>query len=133
MDTTLHLEMNLTAAIVGLVHNEPSILLSFETHPHEQSLPSGRFEPLQHRTLERALRDFVQAQTGETLGYVEQLYTFGDRGRHAMPGDKGAHVVSVGYLALVRPSLSKATKSFGFAPCYRSFPWEDWRQGRPPI
>ena len=44
------------------------------------------------------MREWVKRQTGLDLGYVEQLYTFGDRGRHAEPG--GAHTLSVGYLAL---------------------------------
>ena len=41
-------------------------------------------------------------QTALKLGHVEQLYTFGDRGRHTVPGDTGPHLVSVGYLALTR-------------------------------
>ena len=69
--------------------------------PAEESrdaLPFGPFAPRAHRTLEIGLREWVERQTGIELGYVEQLYTFGDRGRHAEPG--GAHTLSVGYLAL---------------------------------
>ena len=29
------------------------------------------------------LREWVEEQTGLSLGYIEQLYSFGDRGRHA--------------------------------------------------
>ena len=50
------------------------------------------------------LRAFVAEQTALKLGYVEQLYTFGDRGRHTERGDAGPHLVSVGYLALTRSS-----------------------------
>lgn len=71
-------------------------------------------------------------QTGAPLGYVEQLYTFGDRGRHARAGDRDPHVVSIGYLALTRIGDGRAA-----AGAWRSwhdfFPWEDWRRGRPEI
>ena len=49
-------------------------------------LPFGPFDPLAHRTFEIGLRAWVEAQTGLAVGYVEQLYTFGDRGRHARAG-----------------------------------------------
>ncbi|HEY4891276.1 MAG TPA: NAD regulator, partial [Reyranella sp.] len=78
----------------------------------------------------------VEAQTGLTVGYVEQLYTFGDRGRHARPGDTGAHMVSVGYLALTRRPENIGplrAAGAGFEPWYRFFPWEDWRAQRPKI
>ena len=77
----------------------------------------------------------MEAQTGLRVGYVEQLYTFGDRGRHAGPADV-AHMVSVGYLALTRmPETAAVLKKAGagFEPWYRFFPWEDWREKRPAI
>ncbi|MCB1510808.1 MAG: NAD regulator, partial [Hyphomicrobiaceae bacterium] len=64
-------------------------------------------------------------------GYVEQLYTFGDRGRHAQPGDTGPHVVSIGYLALSRPEQSEASGAARWRSWYDFFPWEDWRKGKP--
>ena len=94
-------------------------------------LPFGPFDPLAHRTFEIGLRAWVEAQTALHVGYVEQLYTFGDRGRHARPGDTGPHVVSVGYLALTRmPENAAALRAAGagFEPWYRFFPWEDWRE-----
>ena len=59
-----------------------------------------------------ALRAWVHRQTGLELGYAEQLYTFGDRGRHAEPGDVSPHVVSIGYLALTqaKPSTRHAAR-----------------------
>src|SRR5262249_26377756 len=99
-------------------------------------LPYGPFDPLTHRTFEIGLRAWVKAQTALNVGYVEQLYTFGDRGRHAQPDDVGSHIVSVGYLALARvPEVSAALRaaSANFEPWYKFFPWEDWRQGRPAI
>lgn len=92
-------EIGLNAAIVSMIGGEPRILtVSLRGAP--PALPFGLFTPLKHRTLEIGLRDWVRDQTGVDLGYVEQLYTFGDRGRHARPGDEGLHVVSIGYLAL---------------------------------
>src|ERR1044072_3676045 len=92
-------------------------------------------DPLAHRTFEIGRRAWVEAQTGLRVGYVEQLYTFGDRGRHAGPADE-AHMVSVGYLALTRmPETAAVLKKAGagFEPWYRFFPWEDWREKRPAI
>ena len=48
----------------------------------EDALPFGPFEPATQRTLEQGLRKWVGEQTRFDLGYTEQLYTFGDRGRH---------------------------------------------------
>ena len=94
------------------------------------ALPFGPFAPRAHRTLEIGLREWVKRQTGLDLGYVEQLYTFGDRGRHAEPG--GAHTLSVGYLALTRGAGEELLGSH-WSPWYAYFPWEDWREGKPDI
>src|ERR1044072_8384513 len=97
------IEIGLTAAIVAVEDDEPAILVAGEEKKSEPraGLPFGPFDPLAHRTFEIGLRAWVEAQTGLRVGYVEQLYTFGDRGRHAGPADV-AHTVSVGYLALTR-------------------------------
>jgi hypothetical protein len=43
-------------------------------------------------------------------------------------------MVSVGYLALTRVTDGAVRAAgAGFVPWYRFFPWEDWRNGRPPI
>ena len=102
------IEIGLTAAIVTVERDEPAILVtSDESGPHV-GLPFGPFDPLAHRTFEIGLRAFVEAQTALSVGYVEQLYTFGDRGRHARPDDTGPHMVSVGYLALTRVPANAA-------------------------
>ena len=78
----------------------------------------------------------MAAQTALDIVYVEQLYTFGDRGRHARADDTDPHVVSIGYLALTRVPDNVAglrEAGAGFRPWYRFFPWEDWRNGRPAI
>jgi hypothetical protein len=132
------IEIGLTAAIVTVEGEEPAILVAGDAAAGETraGLPFGPFDPLAHRTFEIGLRAWVAAQTGLTVGYVEQLYTFGDRGRHARPDDTGAHVVSIGYLALTRmPETAAALRAAGagFEPWYRFFPWEDWREQRPDI
>jgi hypothetical protein len=132
------IEIGLTAAIVAVEADEPLILVAGESSTGEtpSGLPFGPFDPLKHRTFELGLREWVAAQTALTVGYVEQLYTFGDRGRHARPGDTGPHMVSIGYLALTRMPDNLAAlhaAGAGFEPWYRFFPWEDWRAGRPAI
>jgi hypothetical protein len=134
------IEIGLTAAIVTVEDEEPAILVagargaSAAKGEPRAGLPFGPFDALAHRTFEIGLRAFVEAQTALTVGYVEQLYTFGDRGRHAHPGDTAAHMVSIGYLALTRmPDNATALRAAGFEPWYRFFPWEDWREARPDI
>jgi hypothetical protein len=129
------IEIGLTAAIVAVDGDEPMTLTAGDGAA-PTGLPSGPFDPLAHHTFELSLRSWVKQQTGLAVGYVEQLYTFGDRGRHAEHGDRGPHVVSVGYLALTRMpdgAGALAATGAGFTPWYRFFPWEDWRAGRPAI
>jgi hypothetical protein len=128
-------EVGLNAAILAVRNNEPVVLVvrpaADSRSPASDSLPFGPFSPLDHRTLESGLRDWVSNQTGLELGYVEQLYTFGDRGRHAQPGDTTPHVVSIGYLALTRPNDADDVQRGAWRSWYDYFPWEDWRRGRP--
>ena len=139
MDVTLTpIEIGLTAAIVAVEGDEPMILCAADGDRKDGliGLPFGPFDPIQHRTFEIGLRAWVEAQTGLSVGYVEQLYTFGDRGRHVLQSDAGPHIVSIGYLALSRlPENARALQSSGarFMPWYRFFPWEDWRDSRPAI
>lgn len=130
---SLPIEINLTAAIVAVSNGEPAILAT-RGDGDSPGLPSGPFDPLAHRTFEMGLRAWVKEQTGVPLGYVEQLYTFGDRGRHAEAGDSEPHVVSVGYLALTRMAQETSLPaSAAFRPFYAFLPWEDWRKGKPAI
>ena len=130
------IEIGLTAAIVAIDNDAPQILVAGARSGEAIGLPTGPFDPLAHRTFEIALRTFVDQQTALSVGYVEQLYTFGDRGRLTRAGGADPHVVSVGYLALTRlPEDNKALEAAGarFEPWYRFFPWEDWRGGRPAL
>ena len=127
------IEIGLTAAIVAIEGSEPQILTA-GGDDKLTGLPFGPFDAVAHRTFEIGLRAGVEEQTGLRLGYVEQLYTFGDRGRHAQAGDREAHVASIGYLALTRTADDVASAPGAtFEPWYRFFPWEDWRAQRPKI
>ena len=78
------IEVGLTAAIVAVEAEEPCVLVAADPKGSTRAgLPFGPFDPLSHRTFEIGLRNWVAAQTAINVGYVEQLYTFGDRGRHA--------------------------------------------------
>ncbi|HCX09965.1 MAG TPA: NAD regulator, partial [Hyphomonas sp.] len=105
----------------------------------EDALPFGVFDPDRHRTFDLSLRGWVREQTGFELGYVEQLYTFGDKDRETPEATlagtaPNARVISVGYLALT-PEARPAGDSFEarWQSWYRFFPWEDHRSGRPAI
>src|ERR1700761_5952765 len=130
------IEIGLTAAIVAIEDNEPLILTASGTGGDKlDGLPFGPFDAVSHRTFEIGLRAWVEEQTGLRLGYVEQLYTFGDRGRDTQASDTHKHAASIGYLALTRAADNNASRAPGatFEPWYRFFPWEDWREARPEI
>jgi hypothetical protein len=125
----------LNAVILAVTAEVPRFLL--RPHPDHipddagPALPYGPFEPNRHRTLEIALRGWVEEQTGLPIGYVEQLYTFGDRYRDPRELSGGPRVVSVGYLGLVREATPPGDAEW--LDCYDFLPWEDWRGGRPEI
>jgi hypothetical protein len=97
-----------------------------------EALPSGPLEA-EHRTLEIGLRSWVERQTSQRLGYVEQLYTFGDRDRSAGDGALALPALVVAYLALVREARPAGAADAEWHSWYRYFPWEDWRDGRPAV
>lgn len=137
MTTPAEIEIGLNAAIVAISARMPRLLVVEEDGDALDALPFGPFDPTRHRTMEMSLRHTVEAQTALELGYIEQLYTFGDRGRHKMPGDQGPHVVSVGYLALTRLDSDRDARlelsGARWRDWYGYLPWEDWRQGRPAV
>ena len=125
-----NVSIGLSAAILAVEGERPSVLVVAHGGSLD-ALPFGRFDPVQHRTLESGLRQWVGEQTGFELGYTEQLYTFGDKGRHlSAPG--GGRVISVGYLALTRQTSSvRETPGTQWHGWYQYFPWEDWRDQKP--
>jgi hypothetical protein len=134
--------IGLSAVIVAVRDGEAVVLT---VRPHDAvtgapsalaGLPFGPFDPDGHRTFELAVRAFVSAQTRFELGFVEQLYTFGDKGRDAPLADVGAggaRVISVGYLALAPQAAPTQAPDTGWSSFSRFFPWEDWRRGRPAL
>lgn len=132
---TSSLVIGLSAVVVAIKDGE-AVALTVRQRGGA-SLPFGPFDPDGHRTFELALRAFVTEQTRFDLGYVEQLYTFGDKGRDAPlanlgDGDGAARVISVGYLALAPAAVDTHFAGSEWRPWSRIFPWEDWRAGRPP-
>jgi len=125
-------EIGLSAAIVSVAQDEPQVLV-VRHKGQRDALPFGPFDPLRHRTLESGLRSWVKEQTMLAFEYAEQLYTFGDRGRHLMQSGEGPRVVSVGYLALTRDTGELEAPGTGWGRWYAYFPWEDWRTAKPPV
>lgn len=97
------------------------------------ALPFGQFDPERDRTLELGLRRWVREKTGIEIGYVEQLYTFGNRFRDPGESRGGPRVISIAYLALVREVPLSGAGEAVWHDWYRHFPWEDWRAGRPAV
>ena len=132
--------IGLSAVIIAISQGEAAALT---VRPREagqlsplEGLPFGPFDPDDHRTFEIALREFVTRQTRFELGFVEQLYTFGDKGREAPLADVGAgaaRVISVGYLALAPQAVETDAPDSAWSPFLDFFPWEDWRKGRPEV
>ncbi|CAO4153815.1 NrtR DNA-binding winged helix domain-containing protein [Methylorubrum thiocyanatum] len=124
--------VGLVAVIVAATDGEPRALtvqVEGQAKGRESALPAGPLVP-EHATLERGLRAWVEQQTHQRLGYVEQLYTFGDRDRE--DGQHGVHLLSVAYLALVRELRPAGLAEAAWRNWYRYLPWEDFREGRPP-
>ena len=124
--------IGLSAAIVSVADECPRVLSVGHARTPD-GLPFGPFDPLRHRTLESGLRTWVYEQTYLEVDYVEQLYTFGDRGRHLVKTGEGPRVVSVGYLALVRAVGELKAPDTHWGDWYAYFPWEDWRKTKPAI
>jgi hypothetical protein len=128
--------IGLNAAIVAMSGETPEVLVIRHQDGGggiTEGLPFGPFEPVSHRTMEIGLRRWVEAQTQLALGYVEQLYTFADRGRHAAPDGEEPHVVSVGYLALTRHAPLPQGFGAEWRSWYRYLPWEDRRKTAAPM
>jgi hypothetical protein len=122
------LAVALDAVIVAVSDEEPRVLV----RSPDDALPAGPFDPLADRTLEMGLRRWVTEQTRLDLGHVEQLYTFGDRERDPRRTG-GPRMLSIAYLAFVHERPAAGSDHAYWHPWYRSFPWEDWREGRPAL
>jgi hypothetical protein len=128
--------IGLSAVIVAVTEDGPYVVVTRDGGD-AAGLPFGPFDPAGDRTLELSLRGWVKEQTGFDIGYVEQLYTFGDRGREMPLADMksaGAErVISISYLALTPSRAVLDRASARWRSWYDYFPWEDWRGGRPAV
>jgi hypothetical protein len=128
--------VGLNAVIVSVGDDEARVLTVAPAGEADSTilpmLPSGPFDPEADRTLELGLRSWVRRQTGRDLGYVEQLYTFGNEGRDPRERAGGPRLLSIAYLALTQ-HLPAEVASGSWVSCYRFLPWEDWRAERPPV
>ncbi|GAA4336758.1 hypothetical protein GCM10023144_31570 [Pigmentiphaga soli] len=113
------LAADLVAVLVAVTDSEPLVLTTHDG----RMLPSGPFES-GHRSLQAGLRAWVEEQTHHPLGYVEQLYTFADRGRTEESEEQ--RVISISYLALTRQGPVSGADA-AWRGWYRYFPWEDRR------
>ncbi|MCI4370998.1 MAG: hypothetical protein L3J81_06700, partial [Thermoplasmata archaeon] len=130
------IEVGLNAVIVAVTDESPRILTvggpdgESTTDGGAEGLPSGSLDPEGDRTLDLGIRRWVREQTGIELGYLEQLYTYGDRDR--LPGAE-RRTLSIAYLALVREGAVHGAGAPVWRPWYDYFPWEDWRSGPPAV
>lgn len=93
-------------------------------------LPNGPLMPL-HRSLQAGVRQWVEEQTQQPLGYLEQLYTFVDTNRRNVDGHA---LVYVSYLGLVQETQTPQLQSQAlWRDWYDYFPWENHLNGRPTI
>jgi len=129
--------LGLSAVIVAVTEEAPFVVVTREDDGAVAGLPFGPFDPAGDRTLELSLRRWVSEQTGFEIGYVEQLYTFGDRGRETpladLPGMGPDRLISISYLALTPSRAVLDRAGARWRSWYDFFPWEDWRHGRPRV
>ena len=124
--------LRLDAVIIAVTAQIPRVL-SVRDANGADALPSGPLDLETHLTLERGVRERVAEQSGFQLGYVEQLYTFGDRYRDPCERAGGPRVISSAYIALVREHALPDGFAAHWQDCYAYLPWEDWRRGRPAL
>lgn len=141
--------IGLTAVIVAVTREVPRVLVvrrmrhdlatpaqrgsATALSDSPDALPFGPFDPVDHRTLELGLRQWVEDQTGLDLRYVEQLYTFGNQYRDTREVPGGPRLVSVAYLALTDEAQVGGTGEARWRDWYGFLPWEDWRDGPPDV
>lgn len=133
---TSPLLIGLSTVLVAIENDMPRVLVT-QRNSGEEALPFGPFDPDNHRTFDISVRNWVREQTGFELGFLEQLYTFGDEDRETPDATlagapANARVISIGYLALT-PEANPAEAGFeaSWQDWYRFFPWEDHRTGKP--
>ena len=114
------------AVLVAITDHSARVL----TVDQGKLLPNGPLMPL-HRSLQAGVRQWVEEQTQQPLGYLEQLYTFVDTNRRNVDGHA---LVYVSYLGLVQETQMQARQSQAlWRDWYDYFPWENHLDGTPSI
>ncbi|MBE0406810.1 NUDIX hydrolase [Psychrobacter sp. AOP22-C1-22] len=114
------------AVLVAITEHTARVL----TVDQGKLLPNGPLMPL-HRSLQAGVRQWVEEQTQQPLGYLEQLYTFVDTNRRNVDGHA---LVYVSYLGLVQETQIKQLPSQAlWRDWYDYFPWENHLNGMPDI
>lgn len=134
-DGVVHVVLELSAVIVAVRDGTPYVLTvrSGSDPAARLGLPSGEFDPDADRSLDQAMRRWAAERTGLRLGFVEQLYTFGDFGRDPAAARAGERRISVAYLAFVRDGEPLPELDAHWTNVYDLLPWEDRRHGEPDL
>ncbi|HEU4516371.1 MAG TPA: hypothetical protein VFR77_03625 [Steroidobacteraceae bacterium] len=123
------LALSLDAVVVAVTSGQPRVLTASASPDATPALPFGLLDSDGDATLELGLRRWIRAQTGLAVGYVEQLYTFGDRDRQRTDGSE--RQLSVAYLGLVKEA--QPAPGAAWINAYDLLPWEDRRAGLPAV
>lgn len=103
-----HIKVAVDAVVFGYSkHEGVSVLLIQRKYPPFQNswaIPGGFV--LEQESLETAVRRELQEETGITVHYLEQLYTFGNPGR-----DPRQRIISIAYFALVKSAQFQQLKA----------------------
>ena len=101
--STQKIELSVDAVVFGYEEGVISVLLikrKYDPFKGMWAIPGGFV--LNDESLETAVERELQEETGVTINYLEQLYTFGEVDR-----DPRGRVVTVAYVGLVRPNSFK--------------------------
>jgi 8-oxo-dGTP diphosphatase len=103
-----HIKVAVDAIVFGYSKSDGlSILLikrKYEPYKNAWAIPGGFV--LESESLEESVKRELQEETGITVNYLEQLYSFGEPNR-----DPRQRVISVAYFALVNSSLFSELKA----------------------
>lgn len=100
MPSKQNIKVAVDAVVFGYESKKLSVLLikrGVQPFKDSWALPGGLV--LEHESLETAVTRELREETGVTIDYLEQLYSFGKPGR-----DPRNRVVSISYFGLVRPN-----------------------------
>lgn len=114
------------AVLIAITNNTARVL----TVEDGKLLPNGPLMPL-HRSLQAGVRQWVEEQTHQPLGYIEQLYTFVDTNRRNKEGHALVYVsymglVQEGAIPLDKPQPHKNVANQTQLPKDNAALWRDW-------